>query len=137
MRVSASCFFAAAALGGGASAFNGVQTFDATHRISGTKLFERKPFITGNWKLNPSTRSEAVELAKGIADAITPESPECALFVPFPFMGAVQEVVGDKVLVGAEVSDKFKCLSMCRYGDSHYVLSDGTRNNRYVSLHPI
>jgi len=103
MRVSASCFFAAAALGGGASAFNGVQTFDATHRISGTKLFERKPFITGNWKLNPSTRSEAVELAKGIADAITPESPECALFVPFPFMGAVQEVVGDKVLVGAEM----------------------------------
>jgi hypothetical protein len=70
-----------------------------------TRLFERRTFVTGNWKLNPQTRDEAVALAKGIADAVTPDSPcEVSLFVPFPFLEAVQEVVGDKLSVGAEVS---------------------------------
>lgn len=72
-----------------------------------TRLYERKPFITGNWKLNPSTRDEAVALAKGIADSVTPDSPcDVALFVPFPFIESVQEVAGDKLTVGAEVSMK-------------------------------
>jgi triosephosphate isomerase (TIM) len=69
-----------------------------------TRLFTRKPFITGNWKLNPSTRQEAVDLATGIADSITSESPcDVALFVPFPFIDAVSEAVGGKLIVGAEV----------------------------------
>ena len=71
---------------------------------SETRLYERRPFITGNWKLNPSTRDEAIALAKGIADAVTPDSPcEVALFVPYPFIECVQETVGDKLAVGAEV----------------------------------
>ena len=65
----------------------------------------RKPFITGNWKLNPATRQEAIELAKGVADAVGPSTPaDVAIFVPFPFMEVVQKTVGDKVMVGAEVS---------------------------------
>jgi hypothetical protein len=72
-----------------------------------TRLFSsvsRKPFITGNWKLNPSTRQEAVDLATGIANSITSESPcDVALFVPFPFIGAVSDAVGGKLIVGAEV----------------------------------
>lgn len=68
-----------------------------------TKLFERKPFITGNWKLNPKTKNEAIELATEIASTITPESPDVALFVPFPFIECVQKAVGDKLEVGAEV----------------------------------
>lgn len=69
-----------------------------------TRLYERKPFITGNWKLNPGTRDEAVELAKGIADSITDDSPcDVALFVPFPFIEAAQKAAGDKLTVGAEV----------------------------------
>ena len=64
----------------------------------------RKPFITGNWKMNPTTKQEAVELASGIAAAVTPESPgDVAIFVPYPFIEAVQSVVGDRLLVGAEV----------------------------------
>jgi hypothetical protein len=36
---------------------------------------------------------------------VTRDSPcEVALFVPFPFIEAVQEAVGDKLTVGAEVS---------------------------------
>ena len=74
--------------------------------ISMTRLFmARKPFITGNWKLNPSTRQEAVELATGIANAITSDSPcDVALFVPYPFIEAAQQAVNGKLLVGAEVS---------------------------------
>jgi triosephosphate isomerase len=69
-----------------------------------TRLYERKPFITGNWKLNPGTRDEAVELAKGIADSITDDSPcDVALFVPFPFIEAAQKAAGDKLTVGAEM----------------------------------
>lgn len=69
-----------------------------------TRLFERRPYITGNWKLNPSTRDEAVALAKGIADSVTPDSPcDVALFVPFPFIEAAQQAAGDKLKIGAEV----------------------------------
>jgi len=71
---------------------------------SSTILFERKPFITGNWKLNPSTREEAISLATGIADAVTPDTPgDVAIFVPFPFMDCVMKAVGDKFPVGAEM----------------------------------
>lgn len=71
---------------------------------SATQLYERKPYITGNWKLNPQTKAEAMDLAKGIAAAVTSDSPcDVALFVPFPFMESVKEVVGDKLEVGAEV----------------------------------
>merc|ERR1712166_945421 len=69
-----------------------------------TELFARKPFITGNWKLNPQSKSEAVDLARGIADSITGESPsDVALFVPFPYLETVQGIVGDKLIVGAEM----------------------------------
>ena len=64
----------------------------------------RKPFITGNWKMNPTTIQEAVDLASGVAAAVTPESPgDVAIFVPYPFIEAVQRTVGDRLLVGAEV----------------------------------
>jgi triosephosphate isomerase len=69
-----------------------------------TSLFGRKPFITGNWKLNPTTKDEAVSLATGIADAVTDESPgDVALFVPYPYLESVQAAVDGKVTIGAEV----------------------------------
>jgi len=65
---------------------------------------ERKAFITGNWKLNPQSKAEAVDLARGIAASITEDSPaDVGLFVPFPFLETVKEIVGDKLIVGAEV----------------------------------
>lgn len=71
-----------------------------------TELFERKPFITGNWKLNPQTKQEAIDLATGVANAVTKNSAaDVAIFVPFPFLDAVQKCVGDKIHVGAEVSE--------------------------------
>jgi len=65
---------------------------------------ERKPFITGNWKLNPQTKDEAVQLAREISSHVTPSSPcDVALFVPYPFIEGVQSAVIDKFPIGAEV----------------------------------
>lgn len=87
-------------------------------RSVSTELFARKPFITGNWKLNPQTKAEAVDLARGIAASITDKSPcDVALFVPFPFIGTVAEIVGDKVIIGAEV-----CSTGTRNNDSGSML---------------
>jgi len=70
---------------------------------SATELWARKAFITGNWKLNPQSKAEAVDLARGIAASISDDSPDVGLFVPFPFLETVKQIVGDKVVVGAEV----------------------------------
>jgi hypothetical protein len=65
----------------------------------------RKPFISGNWKLNPQTKEDATKLAADIAAAVSPDSPcEVALFVPYVFIEAAQQATKGKVQVGAEVS---------------------------------
>jgi hypothetical protein len=83
-----------------------------TQRMS-LEAAARKPFISGNWKLNPSTKGEAVALAKDISSKITDSSPDCdvALFVPYVFIEAAMEAAADsRIMVGAEVSD---FLSFC------------------------
>lgn len=70
-------------------------------------LHARKPFISGNWKLNPSTKEEAVTLAQSIIKTLNYDSPESdvALFVPYVFINHVKEAVeGSKVMIGAETS---------------------------------
>lgn len=64
----------------------------------------RTPFISGNWKLNPQTKEEAVQLASDIASKITDSSPEAevALFVPYVFIEAATDAVSGKLMVGAE-----------------------------------
>ena len=64
----------------------------------------RKPFITGNWKLNPSTKEEAVELASGVASQAVDAAADVAIFVPYPYIESVLKVTRNKVNVGAEVS---------------------------------
>jgi triosephosphate isomerase len=88
------------ALVGSASAF--APTFGVPRSTSLEAT--RKPFITGNWKLNPQTREEAVTLASEIAAAIGPDSPDAdvALFVPYVFIEAAMGSVGSKLSVGAE-----------------------------------
>jgi hypothetical protein len=55
--------------------------------------------------VNPQTKQEAIDLAKGIAASITSKShADVGLFVPFPFIETVKDIVGDKLVVGAEVS---------------------------------
>jgi len=60
-------------------------------------------------KLNPTTKQEAIQLAQDIAACV--KNPlyknagggSIALFVPFPFIECVQQAVGDKIIVGAQV----------------------------------
>mmetsp|Transcript_51799 Transcript_51799/g.60524 ORF Transcript_51799/g.60524 Transcript_51799/m.60524 type:complete len:306 (+) Transcript_51799:41-958(+) len=100
------CSLAFLALMASASAFAPSPINTQSCLFSSTALYERKAFITGNWKLNPGTREEALELAIGISTAITPESPcDVALFVPFPFIESVQGIVDKKLTVGAEMVD--------------------------------
>ena len=112
MKLSSSLLLAS--LGASANAFVSQQLSAAGRSFSvSTELNARKAFITGNWKLNPQTKAEAVDLARGIAAAVPDNKPsDVGLFVPFPFIETVQEIVGDKLVVGAEVSGDTVC--MCR-----------------------
>ena len=66
----------------------------------------RKPFISGNWKLNPQTKDEALALAEGIAASIGENTPDVdvALFVPYVFIESTMSTVNGKLSVGACVS---------------------------------
>jgi triosephosphate isomerase len=86
------------------SGTNAFTTTPSNARSTTTQLAARKPFISGNWKLNPQTKDEALKLGKEIAASITSDSPdaEVALFVPYVFIESTMGVVGDKLSVGAE-----------------------------------
>jgi len=94
-----------ACLASSASAF--APTFQSQR--AATALDARKPFISGNWKLNPSTKAEAEKLAADIAASITDDSPDAdvALFVPYVFIEATQAKAGDKLNIGSEVGSDF------------------------------
>tara|TARA_B100001123_G_scaffold336709_2_gene380755 strand:- start:397 stop:1158 length:762 start_codon:yes stop_codon:yes gene_type:complete len=62
----------------------------------------RRPFIAGNWKMNTS-RTEAIALARAVADDTSGASCDIAVCPPFPHLQAVGEVVnGGGVSVGAQ-----------------------------------
>lgn len=94
----------ASLLFGSAAAFS--PALSGNKVTSSTQLSARKPFISGNWKLNPQSKDEALELASGIAAAVNEGSPDAdvALFVPYVFIESVMEKVGDWINIGAEVS---------------------------------
>lgn len=86
------------------NAFFATQSFVPTTTTT-TLSAARKPFISGNWKLNPQTRDEAIKLASDIASCITTDTPdiEVALFVPYVFIEPVIKASHSKFEVGAEV----------------------------------
>jgi len=92
---------------GAASAFSTAPTFRASQQRSvgtDTELYERKPFITGNWKLNPGTKQEAEALASDVAAAVTADSPcDVAIFAPFPFIETANSAANGKLSVGAQM----------------------------------
>ncbi|GMH48885.1 hypothetical protein TrVE_jg8750 [Triparma verrucosa] len=94
--------FSALALATSVSAFSPTAFAPRTS----TSLSARKPFIAGNWKMNPGTKDEAVALGKEIAGAFSSSTPcEVALFAPYPFLDATVDAVGSSgVKVGAEMA---------------------------------
>jgi len=86
------------------SGFTVPTPFSSLTTQSSTQLFTRKPFISGNWKLNPNTKDEAISLAQDIGSSVGKDiNHDVALFVPFPFIESVMDEIGDKVSVGAEM----------------------------------
>ena len=69
-----------------------------------TSMAARRPLMAGNWKMNPTGLDTATELAKGIAGAISPDTPcDVAVFPPYPFIAsAMAETAGSTVGVGAQ-----------------------------------
>ncbi|MEZ4572392.1 MAG: triose-phosphate isomerase [Thermomicrobiales bacterium] len=62
----------------------------------------RRMIVAGNWKMNLG-RSEAVELAKGVAEAVTGDEVDVAVFPTFPWLVPVSEALGDSgVVLGAQ-----------------------------------
>lgn len=62
----------------------------------------RRPFIAGNWKMN-TTESEAVALARGVAQATRAAAADVAVCVPFPYLAPVREALrGSHVAIGAQ-----------------------------------
>jgi len=98
----------------------------------------RKPFITGNWKLNPQTREEAITLATDIAASVTDSTPDAdiALFVPYVFIEAAKNAAGDKLMVGAEVSRVLRdVMAMLSLGDViHQAVLSLHTFGRYASV---
>ena len=62
----------------------------------------RRPLIAGNWKMNLN-RSDAVALAKGLADASTPDNVDVLVCPSNVYLDAVSAAAsGSKVAVGAQ-----------------------------------
>jgi hypothetical protein len=99
---------------GSASAF--APTFGGVSQSTSLEM-ARRPFISGNWKLNPQTREEALTLASDIASAIGPGSPDAdvALFVPYVFIEAAMGAVDGKLSIGAEVSMSSDYISLAYF----------------------
>eukprot|EP01082_Thalassiosira_pseudonana_P006431 g6192.t1 g6192 contig20:1046577-1047513(-) len=83
------------------------------NRLS-SELFARQPIMAGNWKMNPATEADALNLATGFTALLNEMSETCAvddhegctevvLFPPFPFISKVKDIVGKQgISVGAQ-----------------------------------
>eukprot|EP00543_Licmophora_paradoxa_P002721 CAMPEP_0202443782 /NCGR_PEP_ID=MMETSP1360-20130828/2961_1 /ASSEMBLY_ACC=CAM_ASM_000848 /TAXON_ID=515479 /ORGANISM="Licmophora paradoxa, Strain CCMP2313" /LENGTH=928 /DNA_ID=CAMNT_0049059569 /DNA_START=20 /DNA_END=2806 /DNA_ORIENTATION=+ len=91
--------------------YNGFQP-DARRYDGFQPSTRRQTIIAGNWKLNPSSASEAINLLKLLASNFmnhrTPQSamdnePEVVVFPPFPYLElALNELRGTGIKVGAQ-----------------------------------
>lgn len=79
-----------------------------------TQLNARQPIMAGNWKMNPTTEADALNLANGFTALLNEMAESCAmddkegctevvLFPPFPFISKVRDIVGKQgISVGAQ-----------------------------------
>lgn len=83
------------------------QTTDAA--VGGSAV-GRRPIVAGNWKLNPTSRDEALSLLRDLADLHGqqggqegPGAPEVVVFPPLPYLSdALSALKGTGIKVGAQ-----------------------------------
>mmetsp|Transcript_10 Transcript_10/g.17 ORF Transcript_10/g.17 Transcript_10/m.17 type:complete len:299 (+) Transcript_10:128-1024(+) len=97
----------------GTSAFTAVNSNGPRARAI-TQLNERQPIMAGNWKMNPTTEADALNLANGFTNLVNEMKDACAtddvegctevvIFPPFPFISKVKDIVGKSgISVGAQ-----------------------------------
>jgi triosephosphate isomerase (TIM) len=68
-------------------------------------MTSRRPFLAANWKMNPGSADEAVELLAGIRDAAEAAAAalDVAVLPPFPWLVPVADQLGDlPIALGAQ-----------------------------------
>eukprot|EP00638_Chattonella_subsalsa_P009182 CAMPEP_0117751776 /NCGR_PEP_ID=MMETSP0947-20121206/11186_1 /TAXON_ID=44440 /ORGANISM="Chattonella subsalsa, Strain CCMP2191" /LENGTH=585 /DNA_ID=CAMNT_0005570241 /DNA_START=67 /DNA_END=1824 /DNA_ORIENTATION=- len=79
--------------------------------VSGITISEntptRRPILAGNWKLNPSTKDEAVELLRGLK--ASSNDVDIVVFPPLPFLSdALAILQGTGIKVGAQSASNYE-----------------------------
>lgn len=100
-----------------AAAISGASAFTATNNgaaRTATQLNARQPIMAGNWKMNPTTEADALNLANGFCALLNEMEDTCAmdasegctevvLFPPFPFLSKVGDIVAKNgITIGAQ-----------------------------------
>ena len=89
----------------------GESSWAVSNNESSTNSVPRRPIVAGNWKLNPSTRAEAVTLLKLLASNFlnirntnqNADAPETVIFPPLPYLSdAVEILEGTGIKVGSQ-----------------------------------
>jgi len=95
------------------STTNAFNTPMAFSRSSVTQLNARQPIMAGNWKMNPTTEDESLELASGLTNILGDETcaiddsdemcVEVVIFPPFPFLAKTGDVASEAgITLGAQ-----------------------------------
>lgn len=82
-------------------------------RTSTTELLARQPIMAGNWKMNPATEADALDLIQGLAKklgdetcAISEDENDCTevvIFPPHPFISKAKDIADEAgITVGAQ-----------------------------------
>jgi len=83
----------AAAFSGPTPTLRGTSVRQAASGISSLSMAERRPFIAGNWKMNPNTIEQAKDLAKAIAEGAKTSPAQVGLMVPHVFLYGVDNEI--------------------------------------------
>lgn len=107
-------FLLALTLLSGASAFVQQHVGGAPPTFGGglTQLHARQPIMAGNWKMNPATEDDALELASDLVGRLGEETcavsdfegcTEVVVFPPYPFISKVKDIAAEAgVTIGAQ-----------------------------------
>lgn len=105
----------AAVFSGGVGAFSFTTTTRSASSLTQLNVYPpRQPIMAGNWKMNPTTEADALNLANGFCALLNELEDTCAveevegctevvIFPPYPFISKVKDIVGKNgILVGAQ-----------------------------------
>lgn len=82
----------------------------ASGSSTSTSTTKRRPIVAGNWKLNPTSKPEAMELLEGLKAAAGGDGDvEVVVFPPLPFLSdALEMLKGTGIQVGAQTASSYE-----------------------------